>query len=310
MRFPFLAALVLTIAGAGTFWYKSTEFVCPVPLHYRVGTIDDHFNLTVEQAKNHLAKAEAVWEKEARHELFVYDDNATFVVDFIYDERQAEAINENSERAILDAKKAENDEIMKTVEGLQKEYDSLTYAYQERVSSYESRLTAYNERVNSYNDQGGAPDAVFGELEKERKSLSNESAQLSKKAEELSTLAQKINELGEKGNKLVEEYNREVMAYNEKYGYAREFTQGDYQGDKINVYKFSTDDELWAVLTHEFGHALGIEHVDDDSSVMYYLLKDTTGTPTLSQKDKDAFVAQCGTGQEWPQRIRAMIRSF
>ena len=40
MRFPYLVALILTVAGAGTFWYKSTAAVCPVPLSYKVGEID------------------------------------------------------------------------------------------------------------------------------------------------------------------------------------------------------------------------------------------------------------------------------
>ncbi len=310
MRFQYLIALVLTVAGAGTFWYKTTASICPAPLHYRVGQIDTHFNLDTEAAKKHLANAEAVWEDSAGRELFTYDENATFVVDFIFDERQAEADIEVTEQKALDTKKSENDSLVETIEDLQSEYDDLAESYKERVSSYESRLNSYNDRVSSYNDQGGAPSEVFSELEQERNNLNVESVALSKKADELTALASKMNELSERGNRLVDEYNQEVVAYNKKFGYAREFTQGDYQNGRISVYKFSDDSELMAVLTHEFGHALGLDHVEGDSSVMYYLLKDTFGTPVLSQEDKDAFVAQCGTGEEWPQRIRAFIRTL
>ena len=310
MRFPFLVVLVLTLAGAGTFWYKSTAAICPAPLTYRVGQIDSHFDLDTEAAKQHLAKAEGVWEESAGRELFIYDEKSTFVVDFIFDERQAEADIETTEQKTLDTKKSENDGLVKTIEGLQKEYDSLSESYKKKVSSYEARLTSYNDRVNSYNDQGGAPGDVFSELERERVSLNSESTQLSKKADELTGLANKINELSERGNELVGQYNEEVVEYNKKFGYAREFTQGDYQGERINVYKFSDDAELLAVLTHEFGHALGLEHVEGESSVMYYLLKNTTDAPTLSKEDKDAFVAQCGSGEEWPHRIRAIIRTL
>lgn len=310
MRFPFLVVLVLTLAGAGTFWYKSTAAICPTPLTYRVGQIDSHFNLDTEAAKKHLAKAEAVWEETAGRQLFIYDEKSTFVVDFIFDERQAEADIETTEQKTLDTKKSENDGLVKTIEDLQKEYDSLSESYKKRVGSYEARLNAYNDKVNSYNDQGGAPGDVFSELERERVSLNVESKELSKKADELTTLSNKINELSERGNALVEKYNEEVVEYNKKFGYAREFTQGDYQGERINVYKFSDEAELVAVLTHEFGHALGIGHVEGESSVMYYLLKDTTGTPVLSKEDKDAFVAQCATGEEWPHRIRAIIRTL
>lgn len=310
MRFPFLVVLVLTFAGAGTFWYKSTAAICPAPLTYRVGEIDSHFNLDTEAAKKHLAKAEAVWEESAGRELFIYDEKATFVVDFIFDERQAEADIEVTEQNALDAKKIENDSLVDTIENLQKEYDALGDSYKKRVSTYEAKLNAHNDKVNSYNDQGGAPTEVFAELERERSNLNAESAELSKKADELTGLANKINELSERGNELVGQYNEEVVEYNKKFGYAREFTQGDYQGERINVYKFSDDAELLAVLTHEFGHALGLEHVEGESSVMYYLLKNTTDAPTLSKEDKDAFVAQCGSGEEWPHRIRAIIRTL
>jgi hypothetical protein len=310
MRFPYLLALVLTFAGTGTFWYKNTDSVCPTPLTYRVGAIDSHFNLDIDAAKTHLAEAEAVWEAAAGRELFVYDDNAAFVVDFIFDERQAEADIEVTKQRDLDTKKSENDSLVKTIEDLQSEYSTLSEKYKQRVSAYEVRLTAYNQRVSTLNDQGGAPAEVFGELEQERGGLNAESSELSKKADELTSLSNKINELSQQGTQLVDKYNQEVADYNKKFGYAREFTQGDYQGDHINVYKFSNDEELQAVLTHEFGHALGLEHVEGESSVMYYLLKDTTGTPVLSKEDKDAFVTQCGTGEEWQHRVRALIRTL
>lgn len=310
MRFSYLLALILTLAGAGTFWYKSTASICPVPLHYRVGQIDPHFNLDTEAAKKHLTNAEAVWEDSAGRDLFTYEENASLVVDFIFDERQAEADVEVTEQKALDTKKSENDSLVETIEGLQTEYDELAESYNKRVSLYEARLNAHNDRVSSYNDQGGAPSEVFSELEQERNRLNTESVALSKKADELTALANKMNELSERGNQLVDEYNQEVVSYNKKFGYAREFTQGDYQDGRINVYKFSDDSELLAVLTHEFGHALGLDHVEGDSSVMYYLLKDTVSTPVLSQEDKDAFVIQCGTGEEWPHRMRALIRTL
>lgn len=299
----------MALAGAGTFWYQSTAAVCPVPLSYRVGSIDSHFSITKDEAKERLLKAETVWEKETGRELFVYDENASFVVDFIYDERQEEANMEQTDRTHLDQKKKENDDLIASTEALQKKYEELSTSYAKEVSAYEGRLSAYNDRVSSYNDQGGAPEAVFAELERTRVRLDKESQSLNKTADELNALADEVNAANEKSNQLVDAYNAEVEAYNKKYGYEKEFTQGDYDGTKINIYKFSNENELVTVLVHEFGHALGLDHVDDASSVMYYLLGDTNDSLLLSQEDKDAFTAQCGTGTELSHKARALIRS-
>jgi predicted NACHT family NTPase len=150
---------------------------------------------------------------------------------------------------------------------------------------------------------------VFEELEQEKNKLSQESAALSKKAEELTALANNMNDLSTKGNALVDEYNQDVLAYNKLFGYAREFTQGDYEGDRINIYKFSNDRELVAVLTHEFGHSLGLDHVEGETSVMYYLLTETGDVPVLSLADKAAFLTTCGSGDELSNRVRSLIRT-
>jgi hypothetical protein len=123
MRFQFLALLIVTFAGAGTFWYQSTAAICPIPLSYRVGVIDSHFTITKDEAKQRLSEAEAVWETQTGRELFVYDETASFVVDFIYDERQETADQERTDKARLDEKKKENDAIIAAAEELQKRYE-------------------------------------------------------------------------------------------------------------------------------------------------------------------------------------------
>lgn len=310
MRFPFLVALITSIALAGTVWYKQTATICPTPLAYKVNQIDSHFNITVEQAKAHVAVAEAVWEKGAGRDLFYYDENADLVIDFVFDDRQALADSEMSQKQQLDNKRDENDALRKTIEELQKEYEEDANAYERVVNAYERDLTAYNNKVQSYNDQGGAPSEAYDELEAEKNSLNRTSGELDATSDRLNELAGKINELGNNSNKLVDEYNREVETYNEQFGFSREFTQGDYFDGTISIYKFSDDRELVAVLTHELGHALGIEHVEDPSSVMYYLLEDSDFAPVLSAEDTEAFMAVCGTGESIEGKVRETIRNI
>lgn len=310
MRSSYLIALIMTLAVAGTYWYKSSASVCPVPLAYRVGDIDESFNLSKADALAYVAEAEALWEGAVNRELFVYDESADFKINFVFDERQETANSEEYLRETLDEHWAQNETVLQTVESLQLDYKNLSVAYKARVAEYEKHLSEYNSQVNRYNDRGGAPPDVFEKLEEERIYLSQEVEALSKITGELNKLAAEINRLSEKGNDLVTEYNEEVKQYNTLFGFEREFTQGDHQGNSINIYKFSSDTELVTVLAHEFGHALALGHVEGTSSLMYYLLEETENPPILSSEDLAAYEAVCGIEETFEQEVRRTIREF
>ncbi len=300
----------MSVAAAATFWYRTTENICPAPLPYHIGSIAPEFNLSKEKAQVYLADAEKVWESETGRQLFYYSEGKGVTVNFIFDERQAMAESQQSQKLTLDKKKTDNQELLSTIDGLRTQYETDSKAYQDKVSAYEAKLTAYNNKVNGYNDRGGAPADVYASLEKEKNALSKESSSLNATSDKLNELAKKINELSQKSGQIVDGYNTEVAQYNKEFGFSREFTQGDYQDKVINIYKFSTDNEVRKVLAHELGHSLGLNHVDGESSIMYYLLKDTTSAPVLSLEDKSAFTALCGTGNEFSFKARFAIRSF
>jgi len=310
MRSFYFIVLVFLAAVLVTYWYQSTANMCPTPIAYRLGDIDESFDLSPVDAKQYVLEAENYWEEATGRDLFNYDEEAIFTVDFIFDERQMSANSEENQRDDLDIKKEESDLVMAAVENLRGEHESLTERYRNDVSVYEDKLSKYNAEVNKYNDRGGAPSDVFEELENERNSLSGESFRLTEKATELNKLVDEINELNDKGNKLVEKYNREVNEYNEEFGFVREFTQGDYHEGNIRIYKFTSKTELIIVLAHEFGHALGISHVEGDTSLMYYLLVDTESLPVLSNEDLVAFNEVCGKDETLQQKLRRIIREL
>lgn len=310
MRPSFAIALLFSILAGSVYWYQTEANVCPAPIYYRVGELNESFSISYEEAVYFALEAEKIWEEKSGRELFIYDEKSEFTIDYIFDERQAEANQEELWRIELDNKRAENEKVLKLVESLQLEYESLLNNYKNKTEVYEANLTEYNQKVKKYNDRGGAPSDIYKELEEERLDLEREANELNQTSNNLNKLVSDINELSERGNKLVADYNEEVNRYNEEFGYKREFTQGDYQGGKIHIYKFSSENELIKVLVHEFGHALGIDHVEDESSVMYYLMEDIQSEPVLSDYDFEAYLDVCGEEESFSQGLRRNIREF
>jgi hypothetical protein len=309
MRLRFLIALIIVCVISASVWYRNTAYLCPIPLEYRIGEVDPSFELSYEDAKALVEQAVEQWEDAVNRDLFVYAGEAPFTVNFIFDERQAATNAEERERRFLDGQLAENQELFEAVEMAQVEYENLVAEYTARAEAYEVRLSDYNRTVQQYNDRGGAPEEEFAALEAERNALETEADALETLVNELNMLASRINRLSEEGNRLIDAYNEDVQEYNNRFGTGEVFTQGDYLGDSINIYEFSNDNELQTVLLHEFGHALGLGHVEDDSAIMYYLLGDVEEKPLFSAADLEEFAAVCGTGKEWDQLARQVIRN-
>lgn len=310
MRPLFFITLIVTIIFSTGYLYYSVAAVCQVPLRYSIGEFDNGFPLTNEDAIEALRAAEAVWEEPASRELFIYDETASFVVNFVFDERQARSEAEDSWRETLDSNEATSAEVAVQYNQVLRDYKQLEAAYQDRVDRYEAELLKFNTIVAAYNTEGGAPREVYEDLQDQERNLNQQKDILQKDALELEGVVESLNALGQRGNELIEKYNAGVSAYNTTFGEVDEFTQGDYRGNEINIYTFKDQNELVRVLVHEFGHALDIGHVEGSQSMMYYLMEDQPTVPVLSDEDKAAFIATCGTGEGIGYRVRTLITSI
>ncbi|MFM2381887.1 MAG: hypothetical protein RLZZ76_654 [Candidatus Parcubacteria bacterium] len=301
MRVSFATALLVTLLCSGGYFYYVAGSVCPAPLSYKIGALDTRFNLSPEDARLAVNEAEAVWEEATGKNLFSYDEEGTLVVHFTYDERQELSNSEDLLKEKLDATQTVSDAMRDTYTILVAQYNEERLVYTQNVEAYESRLSAYNAEVEKYNERGGAPADVYAELENEKRQLAREQSVLNTYANKLSSRVVEINAIGEQANKIVNTYNQGVDVYNNTFGTSREFTQGDYKNSTINIYTFENHAELVLVLVHEMGHALGLDHVENNASVMHYLLhggKDgeslTSKDVVLSSEDLAEFEQVCG----------------
>ena len=285
--------LIATLFGSG-FWYSYIDTTCRAPVHYYIGEVDDRFGTSREEVRRILQNAEAMWEEPLSTELFVYDENGTLPVNFIFDERQENADLEAELREDLAAKEGMSESVAQQYERLIGEFRILKKQYESRVVAYEASLRDYNSEVTQWNGRGGAPEPVLNDLRETEASLKEEQGALETLAKKLNALADELNRIGARGNSLITDYNTIVEEYNEQFSTVREFAQGDFTHDVINIYQFDSEDELIIVLAHEFGHALSLDHVSNESSIMYYLLGAQEVDLGTTPEDAAEYARVCG----------------
>jgi predicted Zn-dependent protease len=310
MRLAFLFFLLTTVVFGSSYFYVTTIAVCVTPLQYRIGSFDERFSLTKEEAIEALAQSEVVWEALTERDLFVYDESARFTVNFVFDERQAVALDQHETEARLNTVEEQNQKINEEFRSLERSFLDARRAYEKRVEVYNQTQGALNKRITRYNnisifdaDEERAISVAQQQLEQQATALEREVIALNQTLNELNALA-------ERGNVMVEVFNQGVRQFNERFGESREFTQGDYQGDRINIYTFLDEDELVRVLVHEFGHALGIGHVENSESMMYHLMSNQPTVARLSAEDTQAFFATCGQDTDLKNRVITTLNKF
>lgn len=269
--------------------------VCERPLAYDIGVIDGEFNITAEKFSELLTDAENIWEEGTGMELFTYQPGADFKINLIFDERQRKTVAERRAREALENGNGSYELLTKKYESLLFLHKTKLNEYDKAISLYEKNLTAYNDEVEYYNGIGGAPKKKYNELERKRIELENIVSQLKPVKDELNVLNSRVNTLVNEINRTAGTYNTEVAQYNRAFGAPRRFDQGEYTGNEINVYQFDAASDLRLVLAHEFGHSLNLDHVENPTSIMYYLMeKQDLKTPKLSEEDTDALKTECG----------------
>ncbi len=247
---------------------------CSSPLTYRLGSVDTRFGISEEDFLSAIAEAEAIWEKPTGKELFSLDLKGELKINLVYDYRQEATEKLKSLGIAVDATKTNYDHLSEKYKELKADYAELKVTYDARYAVFIKRKNAYDNTVALWNTKGGAPRQEYQRLEQERIALQVEARDIEALQEKGNGYVSEINALVVVLNSLARSLNLEVDAFNDTVvTRGKEFEEGLYTsnslGQKIDIFEFNNRDKLVRVLAHEFGHALGLDHVDDAEAIMY-----------------------------------------
>lgn len=231
---------------------------CNTPIDYKIGNLDSRFELSPANATTDIEQATSLWSQTEGKTLFSYNQKALLTVNFVYDQRQALTTQIQSMQESLDAKNS----------NLQTQIQS----YYNDVNIFKQELSQFNTEVDGWNTKGGAPPDVYTTLIQKQKYLQSEGEQLNNRAKQLNLSTNEYNTGVGTLNQDVQQFNREL---------AKKPEEGLYNAadNTITIYFASDKNELIHTLAHEFGHVLGIDHVEDPNAIMYaYTTKKTSLT--------------------------------
>lgn len=249
-------------------------FPCRESITYRLGIIDPQFGLSTTTALADMEKAARLWDQGADKKLLVYDqEHGAVVISFTYDTRQettqklsAIGASVNQDRAVYDALKAE-------YASLYADYTTEKAAFVAANDTFKKESAQYQTEVASWNARGGAPKNAYEQLQAQTAHLAQMQADLQRQQKEINAQVDAVNQLVAELNGLAKSLNLDVSAYNTIGALAgEEFEQGLYESSlgqrTITIFEYENHTKLVRVLAHEMGHALGLDHVEDEDAIM------------------------------------------
>lgn len=292
---------VFILGAAFVVWYYPellTPRACAKPIAYTIGTFDNRFGLSQKDFLSALSEAETIWEKPIAKELFSYaPEGGELPVSLIYDYRQETTKTLSGLENTVEKDEATYDSIESRYLNLKAEYNSAKSVYDALVEAFDEKNDAYQRQVESWNRGKRTSKEQFDQLEAARAALEIEVRELKVLEARLNEMVREINSLVGTLNRLAKSLNLSVETYN-TVGASRgeSFTGGIYYNadgeEGIDIYEFSSREKLVRVLAHELGHTLGLEHIDDQEAMMYYL--NEGDAKVLAQTDLAALQTLCG----------------
>ena len=261
------------------------QYLCKTPVTWRIAQLDPAFDLTLEQAEQAAHSAAMQWNQAFGIELFRYDSLDGFAINFAYDERQQQILQNALLQRNLDRY---DSNINQRVANLQQQSAQL----QQQQRQFEAQNQQFAADVAAFEEKVQQPSADRSALRQEQQQLNRRQQQLQQQADILNTEQQRllreqqyINDTVADRNALLPQQTTEVAK--------TEVGLMEIRGKQrvMTIFAYKTLADLQLTIVHEFGHALGVGHTDNPASVMHAALNATQNR--LTADDIQALKNQC-----------------
>ncbi len=261
--------LILIFAGAGFLYLDGDYFPCDHAVLYKLGEVDPRFNLSLDEAKQNIDEAAAIWNRAYGKTTLRSDPDAILTINFVYDRRQQLATQLNDQEKSTTRDKAA--------------LEAKTAVFQAKLTDFQARVNALNGEISGWNSKGGAPKDIYDGLIARQNTLQSEEQQLRAEADNLKISINNFNFQVDKLNGTVDTFNN-VISVKPEAGLF------DGKDQKIYIYYVNSASELVHTLAHELGHARNVDHVSNQTAIMYPFRSQSS---VLAPEDITALNAAC-----------------
>jgi hypothetical protein len=291
-RVLFLLAILIVLIIS----FMRTPTPCKDPITYRLGNVDERFNLTREEFRTAVNMAAAMWGKPFHRDLFRDDPDGAIEINLLYDYRQEATDRLKKLNYRIDRSRGSYEELKSRLGNLNAAYEQKKAGLDSDLNAYNAKVNAFNTDIQSWNRRGGVPQSIHTRLMEEKDELVILKDNLQRRQEEMKTSVDTINSLVVVINEIASNNNMDLVnQQNIGNTLGREFCEGFYEYKKgkrsITIYQYDNEYRLVRVLAHEFGHALGLNHSKSAESVMYPLIQ--SDSLALAPDDIAALSGHC-----------------
>ena len=271
---------------------------CRAPVMWRMGVVDPGFNLDKNRVHQKIADAANEWNRALGYTLFVENLRASFTINLKYGLRQQAAELIQEVQTDTQSRQSKLKEMFTLLDDLVASYNSKMALFLRQSDTFNRQSRRFQQRLQLWNlNPGSQPER--NKLEVERKRLKSKRATLLKQNRDFKARRNHIENLRKVVNDRVALHNNVVTDTNntmqELPRQAKRIGTTHINGPntRIDLYQYYDDETLDLTLLHELGHALGLLHTPEPTSVMYFERNPQT-PDQLTRIDIQALRTLCG----------------